>query len=148
MKVYLDVCCLNRPFDNQNQERIHLESEAVLAILTHCQGGGWHLLGSEIIENELLRIPDKEKQEKVKILTKISSVKINFNTAIEKRGLELEELGFNSFDALHIACAESGKADVLLTTDDQLLHRAIVCRKILKIRVENPIKWLMEVFIK
>ncbi|MBE2197400.1 MAG: hypothetical protein IAE79_02240 [Anaerolinea sp.] len=27
MRVYLDVCCLNRPFDDQSQERIQLEAE-------------------------------------------------------------------------------------------------------------------------
>jgi len=35
MRIYLDVCCLNRPFDDQTQERIHLESEAVLIILSN-----------------------------------------------------------------------------------------------------------------
>ena len=33
MRVYLDMCCLKRPFDDQSQPRIHLESEAVLALL-------------------------------------------------------------------------------------------------------------------
>jgi hypothetical protein len=32
-RIYLDVCCLNRPFDDQCQERIRLESEAILLIL-------------------------------------------------------------------------------------------------------------------
>lgn len=27
MIIYLDNCCYNRPFDDQTQERIHLESE-------------------------------------------------------------------------------------------------------------------------
>ena len=35
MKIYLDVCCLNRPFDDQTQDLIHLESEAVVLILKH-----------------------------------------------------------------------------------------------------------------
>lgn len=39
MKVYLDNCCYNRPFDDQTQERIHLESEAILMILQHAQSG-------------------------------------------------------------------------------------------------------------
>jgi hypothetical protein len=30
LRIYLDACCLNRPFDDQTQERIRLESEAVL----------------------------------------------------------------------------------------------------------------------
>jgi len=25
MKIYLDVCCLNRPFDDQVQDRVRLE---------------------------------------------------------------------------------------------------------------------------
>lgn len=36
-KIYLDTCCLNRPFDDQTQERIRLESEAVLAILSRIE---------------------------------------------------------------------------------------------------------------
>lgn len=29
MKIYLDNCCLNRPFDDQSNLRVRLESEAV-----------------------------------------------------------------------------------------------------------------------
>jgi hypothetical protein len=29
----LDNCCFNRPYDDQTQEKIHLEGEAVLAII-------------------------------------------------------------------------------------------------------------------
>jgi len=45
---------------------------------------------------------------------------------------------------LHIACAERGNADILLTTDDNLLRKALQNKSILKVRVENPVKWLME----
>jgi predicted nucleic acid-binding protein len=148
MKIYLDVCCLNRPFDDQMQERIHLESEAVLGILEYCQSGSWWLMSSEAIEEEISRIPDEEKRERVKILCRHARVKVKIDSFTEKRALELEESGFNAFDALHLACAEHGKADIFLTTDDQLLHRALLNKRILKVRVENPIKWLMEVLIK
>ena len=40
-RVYLDVCCLNRPFDTQEQDRLRLEAEAVLLILKHCEAGEW-----------------------------------------------------------------------------------------------------------
>ena len=33
MAIYLDTCCLNRPFDDQTQDRIRLEAEAVILIL-------------------------------------------------------------------------------------------------------------------
>ncbi|MBI4688293.1 MAG: hypothetical protein HY756_11045 [Nitrospirae bacterium] len=53
-----------------------------------------------------------------------------------------------SFDALHVACAEKGKANILLTTDDNFLNNASKHRNILKVRVENPVVWLMEVIEK
>jgi len=32
MRIYLDNCCYNRPFDDQNQLSVRLETEAKLAI--------------------------------------------------------------------------------------------------------------------
>ena len=49
----------------------------------------------------------------------------------------------NSFDALHLASAEYGNADALLTTDKQFLNRAQQAD--IKIRVANPATWLTEV---
>ena len=68
MRIYLDVCCLNRPFDDQTQERIRLEAEAVLLILERCQAGTWQLLGSEVVEYEVSRIPDEDGNAKFFIL--------------------------------------------------------------------------------
>ena len=61
MKIYLDVCCFNRPFDDQLQDRVHLESEAVLSILNHSQVSNWVLIGSEAVDSEISKIPDDEK---------------------------------------------------------------------------------------
>jgi len=33
LKIYLDNCCYNRPFDVLTQERLRLESEAIVAIV-------------------------------------------------------------------------------------------------------------------
>jgi hypothetical protein len=44
--VYLDVCCLNRPFDDQTQDRIRLEAEAIVLILEHIIRGDWNWLSS------------------------------------------------------------------------------------------------------
>ena len=61
------------------------------------------------------------------------------------RATTLESLGFKSFDALHIASAESGTADILLTTDDRFVRRAKRVSEQLHVRVENPHTWLQEV---
>lgn len=148
MKVYLDVCCFNRPFDDHAQDRVRLESEAVLTILEHARSRMWALIGSEVIDIEISKIPDDDLRCKVNILSGMKQKFITVNNDVEIRGKELEKLGFKSFDALHIACAEKGDADILLTTDDIFLSKALQSRNILKVRVENPLRWLMEVMEK
>ncbi len=66
MRVYMDVCCLNRPFDDQTQERIRLEAEAILLILNRLRSRGWQLAGSEVIQFEVEQIPDPERAERVR----------------------------------------------------------------------------------
>lgn len=62
-----------------------------------------------------------------------------------ERSQQLEALGFHPFDALHLACAESGGSDIFLTTDGKLLRLASRFSRQLRIRVENPLTWLREV---
>ena len=45
-------------------------------------------------------------------------------------------------DSLHVATAEAGKADAILTTDDKLIK---ACSKlVLGVKVVNPITFLLE----
>ena len=53
MRIYLDVCCLQRPFDDQTQPRIRVESEAVLAVLAEVEAGSATLLTSDALEYDL-----------------------------------------------------------------------------------------------
>ena len=145
MKIYLDVCCLNRPFDDQTQDRIHLESEAVLTILSRCQRGEWQLVGSQVIEFEISQIPDGERRQKVSILAGLVGLKVLIDEGIRRRAAELQNLGFKPFDALHISSAEKGNTDVFLTTDDNLLQKASQKDIIIKVKIVNPLKWLTEV---
>ena len=145
MKIYLDVCCLNRPFDDQAEDRIRIESESVLTILSHCLSKKWHAIGSEVVDIEVSITPDSERKQRVSILTNVARSKITIDEKIENRAIELENLGFKPFDALHIACAEKGRVDVLLTTDDGFLRMASRNDKALKVPVKNPVNWLMEI---
>lgn len=143
MKIYLDVCCLCRPMDEQSQAEVHLESEAVITILNRCQKEEWELVGSEIIDMEISRIPDEYKRNVVTILSRLAKTKILTDVDVEKRAVELQSTGFKLFDALHLACAEKGKADIFLTTDEKLFKKA-GRSDIIKVKVENPVTWLME----
>lgn len=61
-----------------------------------------------------------------------------------ERAREIVALGFRPYDALHLACAESSGATVLLTTDDRMLRRAARVREDLRVRVANPLTWMTE----
>ena len=145
MKIYLDVCCLNRPFDDQTQDRIHLEAEAILSILNYSRTAGWSVIGSDVIDFEISRIPDLDKRVMVQILSTMQDAHVKVDAGVEKRAFELKRLGLKPLDALHVACAEKTRAEVFLTTDDNLLSKAVQNQIILKVKVENPLRWVMEV---
>jgi hypothetical protein len=84
MKLYLDACCLNRPFDDQSQTRVRLESEAVLSILELAVAGSLEIIGSDIIDDELSQMPDDERREKVELLLASASSHILLTTAFAK----------------------------------------------------------------
>ena len=144
-KLYLDACCLNRPFDDQRQDRIRLEAEAVIVILRRIEIGEWEAIGSEVLDFEIEQAPDPERRERVKRLARLARESVRVDKAVGKRAQQLQNIGFRPFDALHVACAEASGADAFLTTDDQLLRCASRGAERLRIRVENPLAWLKEV---
>ena len=142
--LYFDNCCLNRPFDDQTQPRIRLEAEAILVILRQIEQGTHSWIASDALDIEIRRSPDKMRQERVRALASTASSHVKLGTIEARRAKEVGEMGFGAYDALHIACAESGKAEVLLTTDDKLIRRAAARSTELHIRVVNPLVWLTE----
>jgi hypothetical protein len=49
MRIYLDNCCFNRPYDDQSQIRIRIESEAKLFIQAKILAGEIELAWSYIL---------------------------------------------------------------------------------------------------
>jgi len=144
MKIYLDTCCLNRPFDDQAQERIRLETESVMIILSRLQRKEWTWLGSQALEIEIDRAPDADQKSRLKrIIGFVRDVVVIGQKELD-RASELEKLGFSGFDAVHLACAESGSADVFLSTDDRLLKRVKRHARKIRVKVSNPLDWLKE----
>lgn len=144
-KIYMDVCCLNRPFDDQKQERIHLEAEAVLLILNECRSGNWKLINSNALDAEIAQTPSLARIRQVRNLLSVARIKVQTSEELEQRVFQLTQLGFAAYDAAHIASAERGKSDVFLTTDDRLLRRANKQTDILRLKVSNPVQWLAQV---
>ncbi len=142
-RIYLDVCCLNRPFDDQTQQRIHLETEAVLLILNQCKVGDWKLVTSNALDTEIGLTPNPTRLRQVQELLSIATIKVQTSTALEKRIADLTKLSFTFYDAAHIASAERSQCDIFLTTDDRLLRRARQNLDQLGVKIENPLQWLV-----
>ena len=141
MRIYLDLCRLNRPFDDQGQDRVRLESDAVLAIQRRVQEGKDELVSSEVLEIESQANRDSERRRKVQEAIGQATLRVEIADALRDRANRLGALGFAGFDSLHIACAEAARADVLLTTDDRFLRLAARYAEKLAIRVVNPVEW-------
>lgn len=140
-RVYLDVCCYNRPFDNQADSIVRMETEAILAILSECEQGSCELWGSGAVTTEIERIPDRQKRQKALMAIDQITHWVEIDAAVVARATSYRRGGIKGFDALHLACAE--KASVtLVTTDYQLIKRAKSVR-VFGVKVMNPIRWLL-----
>ena len=143
-RLYLDACCFNRPFDSQEQDRVRLESEAVMIIIGRAKQGRYQLLGSAVLRHEIDRTPDRERAFRVAQLTGFCRPVVPVGSRVIERARQLEQMGFKAYDAMHVASAESGRAQVFLTTDDALLRLAGKVAKQLRLSVRNPLAWLIE----
>jgi predicted nucleic acid-binding protein len=146
--VYLDACCLNRPFDDQSQPRIRLEAEAVLIILERIQKAEWAWTSSTVLDLEIDQTPDAERRARMNLLTQAAQRHVQVEAIQETRARDLVALGLAAMDALHLACAESSGADVFLTTDDRLLRIAARLSEQLRVRVMNPLNFVEETTAK
>lgn len=145
MKIYLDVSCLNRPFDDQTQPRIHLEAEAVAMIMERIDSGVWRQVTSDMARLEVEAISDSERKESVQLLLQDVELFVKLTEKEFSRAAALEELGFKAADALHVAAAETAAADVLLSCDDRLCRLAQRSQRHLQVQVVNPLVWLQKV---
>lgn len=145
MRIYLDNCCLNRPFDDQSQSRIRLESESIIIIMNRLYHGEWEWISSEVLDIEIENTPSIEKRQYLTKLLKFVNESLKIESIDLERAKQLEIMGFKSFDAMHIACAERATVEVFLTTDDKLLKLSDTLENELNVKVMNPLIWLTEI---
>ena len=142
MKIYMDVCCLCRPFDDQTVGRIRLEVTAVQEIIRRCASMEYTLVKSEAIIEEISKIPDIRKRLRVEKIVSIADEQVILDEDIIARMHVLIAMGGDAMDSLHITCAERPGA-ILLTTDDGMITFFKMHQDI-QVRIENPVTWLKE----
>lgn len=124
MKIYMDNCCYNRPYDDQTHIRIYLETEAKLHIQDMVKRGNFELVTSFMLEYENGKNRFSHKKQAI---ADFMSANESYYVGIEKKeeakviAGRIMESGVKSADALHVACAILAESDYFITTDDRLL---------------------------
>ena len=142
MKIYLDNCCFNRPYDDQSRLRIRLESEAKLKIQENIRNGDIQLVWSYILDYENGKNPFRERREQIAKWRKYAVDDVLENENILRLASILLEKGIRKMDSLHVACAIDAGADFFLTTDDGILKKASLVEQI---HITDPIGLIKEI---
>ncbi len=144
LKLYLDNCCYSRPFDDLRQEKNNLEAQAIKVIIDKYSKNEFEIYTSDALVLEMNNIKDQIKRAKVlEVYNKLKLTNIKFSETIKQRAIELRQYNIKDMDSLHIAYAESLNLDYFITTDRLLINASN--RANLKIKVINPINFIMEV---
>ncbi len=127
MRIYLDTCSYNRPYDDQSQMRICLETQAKLHIQDCIRQGKLELVTSYVLEyeNDANRSPQKRMAIKTFMEEHASFYVSNRQEPeIDERAAAIMETGIKEKDAYHVACAMQANCSYFITTDDRLLKYA------------------------
>lgn len=142
MRVYLDNCCYNRPFDDQGQLRVRLETEAKLHVQGLMHSGAIEYAWSDVLDYELAQSPYQEQSADILAWKGRATVDVALDPGLIERGAQIEtESGVKPMDALHLACAEAAGCDWFLTTDRGILKKR---KNLGRLRIANPIDFVLE----
>jgi len=139
LKIYLDNCCFNRPFDDQSQIRIRLETEAKLYIQEKIVKGEIQLVWSYVLDYENVFNPFEERRGVITRWRALAVRDVSESQEILSQARAIQILGLKSKDALHLACALSETCDFFLSTDDMIIKKMAGFEKI---KALNPIIFL------
>ena len=139
--VYLDNCCFNRPYDDQTQLRVSLETQAKMYVQRLIAEKKLDFVYSYMSVYENNDNPYSNRREAIADFFKSAAryVHKDRKDLVIVKASEIMKTGIKEKDATHVACAIFGKADVFLTTDKRLLKF-----KTDEIAMMNPMDFVKE----
>jgi predicted nucleic acid-binding protein len=144
MKIYLDMCSLQRPLDTKAQLRVAVEAKAILGIIALCEAGQAELIASEALVFEIERNPHPvRKRYAVEVLSKAKRF-VHADSKVAAQARTFHVLGIKPLDALHLASTVEAQADYFCTCDDRFLNRAKTVGT-LPTKVVSPLELIAEV---
>ena len=133
LKLYLDNCCFNRPFDDQSQLLVRLETEAKLFIQEGIKNGTFELAWSYILDFESAANPYLRRKKSVQAWKSFAVTDIEESEPLLVLMESFEQRGLKPCDALHLASAVMASVDCFVTVDRRILNKPIT-----EINVMNP----------
>ena len=140
LKIYLDNCCLSRPFDNSSDKNVRMETEAKLFIQALIKYGDVFLVSSFVLYSEILENPSEYKRNSIlRFVDDYTKEYLGSETMSRALNIatEIIKTGVKAFDAAHIACAIIANCDCFITTDKRILKY-----KTTRVRILNPVKFV------
>ena len=137
MRIYLDHCAYNRPFDDQKNIKIQLETYAKLYIQDQIKKGVYDLVWSYMSDFENSYNPYIENRNSIQAWESIAKIKCKSSEKIFSLGKEIVKKGIRINDALHIACAVESQCEYFITTDIGLVNKNVG-----NIQIINPIDFI------
>ena len=141
MRVYLDNCCYNRPFDPQTDLRICLETMAKMRVQALMKDGSVEYAWSDALDYELGQSPNYQEPDMIAPWRDGAIVDVETDDDLIDRAEEIQAYGIKAMDALHLASAEFAECDWFLTTDRGILKKL---RMLGEMRIANPIDFITE----
>lgn len=139
MRLYLDNCSFNRPFDDQSKLKIRMETEAKLHIQQGIIDGRYELVWSYILEFENNQNKFDDKRNAIYGWKQIAKVYCLENKDIVEYAEKLTLRNIRPKDALHISCAIFSQSGYLITVDRHLYKLQLQ-----DIKIVNPITFIDE----
>jgi predicted nucleic acid-binding protein len=137
-RVYLDNCCFNRPYDDQSQARIEIETKAKLFIQRQISEGNIELVWSYMMDFENSKNPYLEKRNAIAAWKNLAITYVDEHDCIIQSAEKIATTGVKESDALHIAIAIAGNCGYFITTDDRIQKFQTA-----QIKIVNPIIFLI-----
>ena len=140
MRIYLDNCCYNRPFDDQRDLSVALETFAKLQIQNLMRTGAVEYVWSDSLCHELNRNPFPKRYHSIVAWIDGAAAYVETTDEVIGRAKYFQSLGVKKMDALHLASAEMAHCDWFFTTDRGILKKV---KSVATLRVANPVNFVI-----
>ena len=143
IRIYIDNCCYNRPYDDQSQLMVSIETQCKLWIQKMIREGSYELVSSYMLRYECINSPFIDRKRAIiQFIDKYADyiVDVDRKNLIEERAQDIMSTGIKFKDACHVASAIFAGCDYFISTDKRLLRY-----KSEEIKLVSPVEFLEEV---